>query len=235
MSDISTSYLPNQEGATFADKQAVENLRLIFGNLLFDGDKRPETVSAGELIPGYTSALSNIPIRTATNAIEHYGGMRMDGIAGPGDVVCRTEDMEKVSAAILDSRRQRVRDILALVSSCPDDFVVDFDSHIVDRFLELYDQPLPDAKIFPLNLPAPQTKYRDTLGHAQFEYDGIRDKVWAEGPVLSQIRMEGDYAYEQFKEWKKEYHGRRNKTIQGNVENAKKYCQEYSRGYSIED
>lgn len=236
MTKLAFSYIPRREGPTLAEKQTYENLNSMLANRLFDETADPEAVSIAELIPGYTSGLSNLPIRTATNAPEHYGGMRMDGIAGQGDVVCRTEDMKKVSVEILNSRRRRVRDVLALVTDRPDDFVVEFDSHIVDRFLELYDQPLPGVKIKPLNLPEPKIPYRDPSGRATFErLSGLRDKVWAEGPVLSQVRMEGEHASSKFLEWHEEYEGRRDGKLKGNVDWAKQCCREYSRGYNVED
>ena len=235
MTKLSLSYMPQQKGPTLADTQTYENLNNMLTNRFEEGAGDPEVISISELIPGYTSGLSNLPIRTATNSMEHYGGMRMDGIAGAGDVVCRTEDMQRVRVEILNGRRQRVRDVLALVTSRPDDFVVEFDSHIVDRFLELYDQPLPGVRIRPLNLPEPKIPYRDPSGYAAFERMGVRDKVWAEGPALSQLRMEGEYASKKFHEWQEEYKGRRDGKIDGNADWAKQYCREYSRGYSVED
>lgn len=236
MTELELSYIPQREGPTLAEKKTYENLNSMLGDRLMEGKGDPEVISISELIPCHTSGLSNLPIRTATNAPEHYGGMRMDGIAGQGDVVCRTEDMKKVSVEILNSRRQRVRDVLALVTNRPGDFIVEFDSHIVDRFLELYDQPLPGVKIRPLNLPEPKTPYRDPSGRANFErLAGLRDKVWAEGPVLSQLRMEGEHASSKFFEWCGEYEGRRDGKLEGNADRAKQYCREYSRGYTVKD
>lgn len=179
------------EGTTLADRKTYENLSMQFAGAAERLEGTGGTMSIADLIPGFTSGLSNIPIRTAVNAIEHFGGVVLGALREAGDVVCRAEDVPAVNAAIIESRRERVREILALVTDRPDDVEIGHDSHELERFLALYDQPLPDSVLGRLGIGEPEGEYRDADGHAGFELDyGVRSRIWADGCARSLSRAE---------------------------------------------
>lgn len=180
------------KGGTFVDMGRMDALMS-----QIDGCDGKDDVSIADLIPKSAGPFSEIPVRTAVNATEHFGGMKMDGVRGPGDVICRTEDMQHVYTEILENQMIHVRDILSLAAEDPDKIRVECSSYLIGRFLDLYEQPVPegmDHASYELDIPEPQEPYRRD-GMAAFEYQG-RSMAWAKGTELSRLGWESQYLTE---------------------------------------
>ena len=152
-------------------------------------------ISMRDLIAENKSPLAYIPIRSAVNAPEYYGGMRMDGVRGSGDVVCRTENMPCVYNAILANQLDHIKDIIHYAVKDGVEIKVFHDSYMINRFLDLYDQPIPldqNHAVYNLDIPRAKCDYRNGAKLASFEHQG-RDSSWARGHVFAQMEWENEY------------------------------------------
>lgn len=81
----------DNEGYTFMD---LDRMMTLMDQVERCG--RKNSISLYDLIPDNASPMTEVLVRTAANAPEYYGGMRMDGVRGSGDTICRTENMPHV-------------------------------------------------------------------------------------------------------------------------------------------
>lgn len=167
----------DNEGYTFMDQ---DRMMTLMDQVERCGGKN--RISLYDLLPDNASPMTEVPVRIAANASEYYGGMRMDGVRGSGDTICRTENMSHVYNKVLESQKTYVEDIISYAAMDTSKVVVLYDSYLINRFLDLYDQPVPFDKnraVRDLDISNAKADYRrNTL--AQFEYMG-RDSVWARG------------------------------------------------------
>ncbi len=190
MSEMRSNVRWNNEGYTFMDQEKMD---ILMNQIKLCDEK--EEVSISDLIPKDASPLSEIPIRTASNAPEHFGGMRMDGIRGQGDTVCRTENMRGVYNEILENQLIHIRDILSYAAMDPYKIKLEYNSYLINRFLDLYDQPIPvnlNHALKDLKIPEAECDYR-RYDRTQFEFCG-RDSVWARGLEFACLEWESEYA-----------------------------------------
>lgn len=179
----------NNKGFTFMDLRKMDMLQNQLN--LCEGK---EDVALVDMIARDVSQISEVPVRTAVNAPEHFGGMRMEGIRGQGDTVCRTENMPRVYNEILENQMLHIKDILSFAAIDPDKIKMEYNSYLINRFLDLYDQPIPfelNHALKDLDIPEAKADYRPRY-ISQFELDG-RAPVWARGLQLACYGWEMDY------------------------------------------
>lgn len=118
----------NNTGRTLMDQKRMSVLMDQVGRCR----NRAQT-SLYDLIPEDETPLGDVPIRTAANAPEYYGGMRMDGVRGNGDTVCRTENMPHVYNEVLRSMVTHVEDIVSFAAMDMSNVVIQHDSYLLNR------------------------------------------------------------------------------------------------------
>lgn len=181
-------------GFTFMDQQKMSLLK---DQVRSFKENRKMTLS--DLVAKEASPLEGIPIRTACNASEHFGGMKMEGIRGQGDTICRTDNMPKVYNEILENQMTHIGDILRFAVENPEDIRIEYSSYAINRFLDLYDQPIPvnlNHALKELDIPDAKDDYTDGHGDTVFESTGRRAPVWAYGMDFSRFGWEKEYAME---------------------------------------
>lgn len=186
-SDVNVRY--DTEGITLMDQDKMDLLRVQVTRCPIGS-----SISMRDLIAENKSPLAYTPIRSAVNAPEFFGGMRMDGVRGSGDTVCRTENMPCVYNAILTSQLEHIKDIIHQTVKDGVEIRVFHDSYMINRFLDLYDQPIPldeNHAVYNLDIPEAKCDYRKGT-MASFEYQR-RDASWARGPVFAQMEWENEY------------------------------------------
>lgn len=189
MADNTTNVRRDQNGFTFMDLDRMGTLM----EQLERCDKKSRTYLY-DLLPENSSPIADIPVRSAVNSSEHYGGMHMDEVRGSGDVVCRTENMPCVYNEILMNQVTHIEDILRYAAVDTSKITVLYNSYLINRFLDLYDQPIPldqNHAIGDLNIPEAGCDYRRT-DMAKFEYLG-RDSVWARGLEYAKLEWENEF------------------------------------------
>jgi len=181
-------------GYTFMDQGKMSLLKKQISS--YNHDRK---ITLADLVAKDASPLEGIPIRTACNAPEHFGGMRMEGIRGQGDVVCRTDNMPKVYNEILENQITHIKDILSFAAENPEDIRIEYNSYAVNRFLDLYDQPIPieaNHALRELDIPDAEEDYTDKDGNTVHENTGRRAPVWASGMEFARLGWEEEYAQE---------------------------------------
>lgn len=196
MANNTTNVRWGHDGYTFMDLDRMANLMEQLGRC--DGKDRTYSY---DLLPENSSPIADIPVRSAVNASEHYGGMRMDGVRGSGDVVCRTENMPCVYNEILTNQIKHIEDILSYAAVDTSKITVMYNSYLINRFLDLYDQPIPldqNHAIGDLDIPEAECDYR-RRDKAKFEYLG-RNPVWARGPEYAKMEWENEFKRKKIEE-----------------------------------